>query len=222
MTTVPTKKNEMLTWLQQRSPVWAESTDDLGLTESQVTAMQAQLMQAAAAYAAAVDARNTAKSLMQTADTKLNQLRQTAGALVRVIRGHAIATNNPDTYDIAEIPPPATPSSKGAPGIPTNLTSSADNMCRVMLKWKSTNSAASTGAVFQIRRKLAGQSKFRLIATVQGRKFQDDSIPAGTDSAIYIVKGIRGEAKGEPSEPTTVYFHSVQTGDEDGELGLAA
>jgi hypothetical protein len=94
-------------------------------------------------------------------------------------------------------------------------------MGRIVLKWKSKNSAPSSGAAFQIRRKLDGQSTFRLIATVQGRAFTDDAIPSGTVSATYIIKGIRGNSAGAPSEPTTVYLHSVDTGS-DGELTLAA
>jgi hypothetical protein len=79
----------------------------------------------------------------------------------------------------------------------------------------------------QIRRKLAfegggGQSKYRIIATVQSRRFIDDTIPTGTASATYIIKGFRGNTAGEPSEPVVVYLHSVETGDGDGELSLAA
>lgn len=218
---IPTRKQERLDWLSDHLPLWSSNAGEIGLSDDDVSDLTALYASANTSWNTAKTSRNTAKNNTIAANTAFASMNNFLAALVKSIRSYAQATGNQEVYALAGLAPPAPPTPKPVPGIPTDVTTTVDNMGRIVLRWKSTNSAPSSGAAFQVRRKLAGQSKFRVIATVQSRRFTDESIPTGTLSATYIIKGFRGNNAGEPSEPVVVYLHSVQTGD-DGELGLAA
>jgi hypothetical protein len=218
---IPGKTQQRLDWLNDHLPLWAANAAEIGLSDDAVSQIQGLYSTANTNWNSAKAARNTARNATITSRTSYSAMNNLMGALIKTIRSHAQATGDKDVYALAGIQPPAPPTPKPAPGIPTDVTTTVDNMGRIVLRWKSKNGAPSTGAAFQIRRKLDGQSTFRLVATVQGRSFTDEAIPSGTISATYIIKGIRGNSAGEPSEPTTVYLHSVDT-TSDGELMLAA
>lgn len=219
---IPTTRQHRFDWLNDNLPKWALNADDIGLTDQQVAQLQALVTSANSAWNNARSARIASRNATLTANTAWKGMNSLLGALVKAIRAHAQATGSDEVYALAGLTPPAPPTPKPAPGMPTNVTTDVDNIGRIVLKWKSTNSAPSTGAAFQIRRKLAGQSKYSVIATVQARTYTDATIPTGTPSASYIIKGFRGDTPGLPSEPVTVYLHSIDSDETDQPLGLAA
>ncbi len=208
---IPTKRQERLDWIQTHLPVWTANATDIGLTEEQITTLSGLHTAADSAWTNAKTSRIEAKNDTLTSNSAWSTMNAFFGALVKAIRSHAQATGSQEVYALAGIDPPAPPKPKPAPGMPTDVTSTIDNTGRIILKWKSTNAAPSSGAAFSIRRKLSTQASYTVIATVQGKTFTDDSVPEGIASASYILQGMRGNIAGEPSEPIIVYFHSIDT-----------
>ena len=85
----------------------------------------------------------------------------------------------------------------------------------VTLAWEAANSAAGSGAFFNISRKLPGENSFGPLggspgSTTLSRRmtFTDATVPtsAAGAGAQYIIQGQRGTLTGEPSDAVTVQF----------------
>lgn len=109
-------------------------------------------------------------------------------------------------YVLAEVPPPADPEPLGPPGQPTNITTTLNSAGHLVLKWKASNAASSSGVYFMVERKLNDDPGFTLIGGSGGKDFADLKIPLGTAKATYIITPFRGELAGDPSNQTTVQF----------------
>ncbi|HRQ73948.1 MAG TPA: hypothetical protein PLU35_13060, partial [Phycisphaerales bacterium] len=90
----------------------------------------------------------------------------------------------------------------------------------VEIRWKADNAANSSGAYFKIERRLDDEQGFRLLGTTGLKAFTDETIPAGTAQATYIITPYRGDAAGEPCEQFVVPF-AAQGGQQSGQQGLA-
>ena len=84
--------------------------------------------------------------MISPADPYLEALRAAGADIIRQIRTQAEVTNNPNVYNLAQVPPPAPPSPAPLPGQPTNFTVGLTGSGGILLTWKSTNSSPSTGA----------------------------------------------------------------------------
>ncbi len=216
MPIVPDKKVEQLQFCESHWPIWTTNAALIGLTAAQTTAFKNFTTAARTAY----DAAQTAKQAYRAAVTNQNQALTLATAnaadLIRVIKGFAELTTNPNAvYSSAQIPPPATPVPAVAPGKPTNIGVTLEPTGAVTLTWDATDSAASSGAFFSISRKLPGAAVFTVLggapgstASVRRMSFTDVSIPtsAAADGAQYIIQGQRGTLIGIPSDAVTVQF----------------
>ena len=208
---IPTKRQDKLDWIQTHLPVWTANASDIGLTSDQVSQLQALFTAADSAWSTAKTSRIESRNDTLTSNAAWTTMNAFFAALIKAIRSHAQATGSQEVYALAGIDPPAPPKPMPAPGMPTDVTTTIDNTGRIILRWKSTNSAPSTGAAFSIRRKLSTQTAYTVIATAQGRTYTDDSVPEGVASASYIIQGLRGNTAGQPSEPVIVYFHSIDS-----------
>src|SRR5690606_2252783 len=93
----------------------------------------------------------------------------------------------------------------------------------IRIAWKAKNAAPGAGTAFTIHRRLDGQASYEVVGTSGVRSFIDETVPAGTASARYMIRGIRGEKVGGFSEPVTVYLGKVSmNGEGQGGLSLAA
>jgi hypothetical protein len=109
-------------------------------------------------------------------------------------------------------------SAGSAPVEPTDIRTPALIDGSIQLHWKATNAAPSTGTAFNIFRKLAGQTSYFPVGTVGVRTFTDSTVPPGTASIQYIIRGIRGDKTGPFSEPVTVYLGKAPFGEGGGEV----
>ena len=135
------------------------------------------------------------------------ELMRDAGAdIIRQIRTQAEVTNNPNVYNLAQVPPPAPPMPAPLPGQPTNFSVGLTGSGGILLTWKSTNSSPSTGAYFTVRRRLAGENTFTVAGGTGSKSFLDDTVPFGTNMVTYLVQGFKGQAAGPESEQLTVQF----------------
>jgi hypothetical protein len=193
---------------QAHAPVFTANATNIGLTTTQATAFNAATTAAAAALLAQQQAHQAALVATQAAQDAFGSLRSSAGDVVRLIRAYAESTSKPITvYNLAQIPPPATPTPMPPPGQPTNLTvtlTPADGA--LLLRWKVVNPPGANGTSYIIRRKLPSEAEFSFIGVSGRKEFVDDTLIAGPDSVQYTVQGQRSDSSGPLSEIFTVNF----------------
>ncbi|HEX3355954.1 MAG TPA: hypothetical protein VHS31_03140, partial [Tepidisphaeraceae bacterium] len=96
----------------------------------------------------------------------------------------------------AQIPAPATPSPKPAPGTPSNFKVSLDGNGALNLAWKCNNPAGTSGTIYQVWRRIGGVGDFSYLGGTGDKTFIDDTLPAGSSSVTYQVQAVRSTAVG--------------------------
>lgn len=206
MSTYPRKRDEFLTWCQAHAPVWSAAPTTIGLSAPQTLAFSVAVGDLETAVLTQEIARQTALAATGTAQSREAALRNLAGDLVRTIRAFAQTTNNPNVYQLAQIPPPAAPGPLPPPGQPTDFKVELNPEGSITLRWKAAHPAGSSNVVYFVTRKFVGESGFTLLGASGERNFTDATIPFGTSSATYIVQAQRGQTSGPASQQLTVTF----------------
>ncbi len=216
MASYPTSpRSAFLAWAAEHAPVFDNEEGNIGLTPALVASFQSALAAAQASEIARGNAANTARAAVNDNNAAFAALRTQASACVRNIRTFAENTSNPNVYSLAQIPPPADPSSIPAPGQPTNLSVELDPVNgAITLRWKANNPRGAAGTSYIVRRRLpadpAGQ--FLFIGATGVKKFTDSTFTAGPDAVQYTVQGQRSDKAGPESQIFTVSFGRNQQG----------
>jgi hypothetical protein len=186
------------------------------LTTAQCTAFKNFTLAARTAYDAAQAAKQAYRAAVTNQNQALAAATGNAADLIRVIKGFAELTTNPDAiYSLAQIPPPAPPTPASAPGKADNITVTLESDGSITLAWSASDLSASSGAFFNISRKLPGQSAFTNLGGAPGSTSEsrrmfltDTTVPtsAAGAGAQYIIQGRRGTLFGTPSDAITVQF----------------
>ena len=213
MQVIPDTEQGQIQFCQSHVQTWMAAASEIGVSNAQVAELGALTQDAAEAHATALRARAAARAATLLFKSKTNRMRGAAAMLVRVIKTHAEMSANPsDVYGAAAISQPAAPSALPAPGTPHSVTSELNPSGSITLRWQARNGAPTTGAVFEVMRRITGVNTMYTsigfgISTGQGRfEFTDHTLPAGCASAGYFVIGKRGTRHGEPSAAITVQF----------------
>lgn len=216
MAILPDGIPEQIQFCETHIPVWTAQPTKIGLTAAQVTALATATTAARAAFSAAQAAREASKGATTNLGKNVTTMRSNVSDLIRQIKAFAEISGSPEqVYADAQIPPPAAPSPAPVPGKPSDFNVALNPDGSVTLSWNATNSAASSGAFFNVSRKLPGQSNFVPLggasgSTAESRRasFTDTTVPASAASAgaQYIVQGFRGTRAGEASDAMVVQF----------------
>ncbi len=203
-----------LEWCQAHTSVFSANAAQIGLTPAQATAFSAATTAAAAALLAQEQARQAALVATQAAADAFGTLRSSAGDAVRLIRAFAESQTKPSVvYNLAQIPPPASPSPAPPPAQPTDLTVTLDaSGGNLTLRWKAANPTGTSGTSYIIRRKLPEESAFSFIGLSGRKEFVDNTLIAGPDSVQYTVQGQRADSSGPLSAIFTVNFGQAPGG----------
>lgn len=216
MSVLPTTLIEQIEFCEAHIPTWTATPAAIGLTAAQVTALNSLTSAARKSYNDAQVARDVSKAATLEMKADAGLMRNQAAALIRSIKTFAEAQANPDAiYAAAQIPAPLPPAPLPLPGKPTNLAVTLLPSGAITLSWDAENAAASSGAFYNIARKLPGTTNFVSIGgapgtTAQSRRmsFTDGNIPtsAAASGAQYIIQGQRGTQLGIASDAITVQF----------------
>lgn len=216
MSVLPMNRLDQVEFCESHWPVWEANAAAIGLTTAQTGALKSATTSARAKYDASLAARQASKAATQAFYGATAAMRDLAAPMIAAIKSFADQQADPGAvYVLAQIPPPAAPTPAAAPGKPTNFTVTLEPTGAVTLLWDATNAAASSGAFFQVSRKLPGAGSFVSIggapgSTAESRRmtFTDETVPASAASAgvQYIVTGRRGSLTGVPSDAVTVQF----------------
>jgi hypothetical protein len=199
MSIVPDTNIGKITFYEAHIGPWTATPTQVGLVAGDCTALQTLITNARKAW----DFQQTAAEAAKAATTAMhNAVRamHTLGAVdLAKIKTYAEATNNPNVYSIAQIPPPAAPSPVGPPGTPYEFVVTLDQSGAIIVRWKCDNPAGASGTVYHVRRKI-GSGAFAPIDFVASKTFTDATIPAGSTGLTYEVTATRSSTRGLPAQ----------------------
>ena len=101
---------------------------------------------------------------------------------------------------MAEIPAPAIPGPKPAPGTPTGFTATIGADGALTLKWKCANPRGTSGTIYQVWRRSSPSAEFQYVGGSGSKTFVDPTIPAGSTAVTYQIQAVRSTAVGEPAQ----------------------
>jgi hypothetical protein len=203
---VPTTKRDMLPWARTHRDQWVENFAEIGLSEAQSVLFKGLVDQFVATAGAAETARQASLDATEADDNAYTAVRSMAGAFVRIIKGYAESTNNPEVYALAGIKANAGPGSLPAPVPPAQLSLSLNGDGSFQLKWKVTQPAGVTGVTYQVYRKLPGDAEAIFVGNSTKKSFKDATVPFGADGVTYLIQPVRGGVVGDISNQFTFQF----------------
>lgn len=205
MAVLPDSRVDQIEFCEAHIDVWSAAPATIGLTAAQVAALSGLTEDARKDYLAAQTARDASKSATEKFYDSTRDMREKAAELIRVIKTFADTTNNPNVYQLAQIPQPAAPSVNPPPGKPTGITITLNASGAIALSWKSEN---ASGGFFQVYRRIGTSTTgaFTNIGGTGNREFTDGTLPLGSTSVTYRIQGFRGQDPGESSDNVLVQF----------------
>ncbi len=199
MALVPDTKQGKVNFYQSKLTPWTTSATAIGTTSGAVTALGTLATAAATALAAQATAEAAFRSAVATADLAVDAMAKAGADIVSAIRTKA-RTAGDSVYTLAQIPAPANPSPRPAPGAPTNFAVALENNGAVTLTWKCANPAGSAGTMYQVYRRINGTPSasvdFAYLGGTGAKSFVDSTLPAGSTAVTYQIRAVRSTATG--------------------------
>jgi hypothetical protein len=208
------KDLETIQFFEDHLPIWQVTPAAVGLSAPQCVLLTTLTKNARDAYVAAQKARLGSKAATSAYHDNTMLMRDLGADMIRLIKAFADASANPGTvYNAAQIPLPLPPSPPVVPGTPEMVTVGLNPGGSLTLRWKAKNAAPSSGAVFDVTRRIDNTGQYMSIGpgkSVKGGKFEftDSTLVNGTQSASYIIVGKRDNPPqtGIPCEAVNVQF----------------
>jgi len=209
MSVVPKKPIDKVQFYEDHIAPFTTNATAIGIVTADATDLDAKATAARAAYDAQQVARQAAKTATESFYNALSALSITGAAVLKKIRAKAELTANPNVYTLAQIPAPATPSARPAPGKPTDLKVELDGNGALLLSWKCPNPSGAPGTIYQIYRAIGAEvENFAYLGGAGSRKFTDSTVPAGATRLTYQIQAARSTAVG----PWATFVVSFGTG----------
>lgn len=206
MPRVPRTVQDLLNFCNEHGTTWQVAPASIGLTAPMVTSFKTTCGEAISAVAAQQAAKDAAKAATITSNKSVKTLRLSVAGMIRAITTYAATQTNPETvYAAAQIAPPSPQTPSEPPGQPTNITATLDDEGNITLKWKCVNPVGGN-VVYTIARREDATANFEQIGVAGSRAFLDDTIPAGSGTVQYVIRGFRGQAVGDASAIFTLQF----------------
>lgn len=207
MSIVPESRLDKIQFYENHLAPWSANAAEIGLVPATVTSFAARVTAARAAYDAAEVARQSSKVATQAFYLAVREMHSEPGGgqdLIDTIRAFALSKGDPNIFNLAEIPPPATPGTLPPPGTPTNFTVELQPTGAILLKWRCENPVGASGTVYEVLRQSSGGSMTYAGAT-GSREFLDASLPFDGSPVVYRVTAIRSTLRGVPAEFTVKF-----------------
>ncbi|HEY0008774.1 MAG TPA: hypothetical protein VGB55_08630 [Tepidisphaeraceae bacterium] len=211
MPILPRTPDERVKFVQNRISLWTANATQIGLLPADVTALSAKATAAAAAMSAAQVARDNAKSLTLAADGAVDAMVRDAAEAIKKIKVKATETGGNTVYELSNIPAPATPTARPAPGQPSDFKVTLTQLGALDMSWKCKNPAGTSGTLYQVYRRIGENGTPVHIGASGNKTFIDNTLPAGTSTVVYQIQAIRSTVGG-PFASFTVQFGQPANG----------
>ena len=195
MSVMPVSKVGKVEFCEQHITPWTTNAVAIGTTTAAVTDLGTKTTAARTAFNAQQAAQNAAKAATNDFNLALAAMNNAATDIIKQIRTKA-ATSGNSVYTLAQIPAPATPSPRPAPGTPEALKVELDGNGALMLSWKCVNPVGTSGTIYQVWRRIGAEGEFTYLGGSGTKDFVDDTLPAGSASVTYQIQAVRSTAVG--------------------------
>jgi hypothetical protein len=205
MGVVPDTRLGKIEFYEAHITPWTTNAAGIGLTPASVTALGTLTAAARTAFNAAEAARQAAKAATQNFYDKVRDMHSGPGAgqdMIQTIRNYAESQNKPNVYVLAQIPPPADPSTAPPPGTPLDFTVGLLQNGALELKWKCNNPSGTQGTIYEVKRRTGGSGSFGYVGSSGVKNFTDDTVAAGSPSVTYQITAVRSTQRGNPAQFT--------------------
>jgi hypothetical protein len=189
-TVLPASREQLINWFSDRAAAWAADPTAIGLTALQVSDMVSKLAASESALTDASAAKISSKDATVVYYSETDDLRSFGADLIKTIKAYAETTNDAGVYAAASVPPPLPPTPAGPPNKPNALEAELLSGGGLHLSWKGT---VSQSAYFSVYRKAEGETAFTLLDSPKDKFFDDNTIPAGSNSVIYYIQARRDD-----------------------------
>lgn len=206
MPIIPEKAAEKIVFFEAHHAAWSANSVAIGSSAGEITALQALTTAARAKQVAQRLARQAARTATHEYAQAVAAMARAGSDVIKKIKAKA-ATGGDAVYNLAQVPPPATPSPIAPPGTPTQFRVTLRPDGALELAWKCANPRGSAGTIYQVSRKLgagagAGAGEFQIIGGSGIKKFIDGTVPAGVASVTYRVQAFRSTQVGMANNVT--------------------
>jgi hypothetical protein len=192
---LPPTKLARIEFCENHDTPFSTNAVAIGTTAAAVTDLATKTSAARAAYNAQQAAQNAAKAATNDYNIAVEAMTTAAADIIKQIKAKA-ATAGPGVYSLAEIPAPAVPSPRPAPGTPTDFAAALDGNGALSLKWKCANPPGSSGTIYQVWRRNSPTGEFTYLGGSGSKDFVDATIPAGSAAVTYQIQAVRSTAVG--------------------------
>jgi hypothetical protein len=199
MSVVPNKKLQRVQFYESHLSPWTTNAVAIGTTAPAVTDLQTKTQAARAAFDAQQAAKQTAKAKTEAFLAAVKVMGTAGAAIMKQIRAKGESTGDPNVYELAEIPGPATPTPQGPPGTPFDFKVKLFQNGSLELKWKCSNPPGG-GVVYNVYRRNEATGQFHFLGGTTMREFGDSTIPAGSSQITYQIQGVRASGIGAVAE----------------------
>jgi hypothetical protein len=213
MSVVPPKALDRLQFYENHVAPFTTNAVAIGISASEATDLSTKTTAAREAYNAKQAAEQSARVATNAWLSAVNVMSVAGSAIMKKIRATAEVAGGTSVYDLAEIPPPATPSPVGPPGQPTALKVALDAVGGLELKWKCPNPQNAAGTTYNIFRSIGTPSggEFTYIGGTGVREFTDQTVPAGSALVVYKIQAVRSTQVG-PWATFNIFFGTGSVG----------
>jgi hypothetical protein len=184
---------------EQHTTPFSTNAVAIGTTTTAVTDLTTRTTAARAAYNAQQAAKNAARAATNEYKLAVAAMTSAVADILKQIKTKA-AISGDSVYSLAEIPVPATPSPKPAPGTPTGFVVTLNPDGSLNLKWKCPNPPGASGTMYQVSRKLGAAGDFAPLGATGTRSYVDVTVPAGTPVVTYQIRAARSTAVGTAAQ----------------------
>jgi hypothetical protein len=192
---LPADKVGRIEWSENHNAPLSTNAVAVGTTAAAVTDLATKTSTARAAYNAQQAAQNAAKAATIDFNLAVDAMTVAAANILKQIKAKAAVAGD-GVYALAEIPAPATPGPKPAPGTPTRFTATLGGDGALTLRWSCANPRGTSGTIYQVWRRTSPAAEFTYVGGTGRKTFVDPTIPAGATAVTDQIQAVRSTVAG--------------------------
>ena len=200
---------QRIEFYEQRAANWVLQAAALGITPAKATQLVTLTGTARTKYQDQQAAKTALKGATADSHAASGAMIDLGSEVIKEIKAKA-ATDGNQIFTLAGLPIPSTPSPVARPGTPTDLKCTlVPGNGALMLAWTCANPVNAVGVVYEVERKLQGETDFSRLGIAGERKITDSTLPMGAGLIAYRITAVRTTSTGLPA---TFYVQLGVTG----------
>lgn len=199
MSTIPPRNDDAVAWCVSHLPIWLDNAASIGLDPAELAELSARITEANTRLTARNQAQDAASGAVGSFNEAATDMRTLAALQVAKVRTFAKGSDTPAiVYEDAQIPAPADPTPRPAPGTPTLFVITLEQSGALSVKFKCPNPPRVGALTYRVERSIGAQQPFVYLMNAKERSFVDDTVPNGTGDVTYRVTAQSSTKDGAP------------------------